>query len=219
MLYIDSADTEAITRFLATGAFAGVTTNPTVLLRAGRRSRDLAEMITVARDHGAHRIFLQAVGADAPSLLEHGRTLRALGEDVVVKLPATSPGLTASARLAEDGVPVLLTAVYDAAQALLADAVGASWIAPYVGRIDDLGGDGVQETIAVHDALRTRGSSCRVLAASIRTLPQLGALAAAGVPDFTLSAPLCTELLDPEASVAAAEQFEIDSRASGTGAA
>ncbi|MBN8883272.1 MAG: hypothetical protein J0H73_13275, partial [Salana multivorans] len=136
--------------------------------------------------------------------------LRDLGADVVVKLPATTPGLTAARRLTGRGVPVLVTAVYHASQAVLADAAGASGIAPYVGRMDDLGLDGVAQTRMLHEALAASGRGCRVLAASVRTLDQVAELSAAGVGDLTLSVALCDALLDQEHSVAAAARFERD---------
>lgn len=214
MLYIDSADPDDVARLLATGIFEGITTNPTILKRAGLSTEDIPDVHAHARDQGARRIFLQAVGPDVNSLLNHAYSLHALGPDVIVKLPATPPGITASRRLTTDGIPILLTAAYHSWQGLLAHATGASWIAPYVGRISDLGGDGIAETIQLQEVLTFRRSECRVLAASIRDLAQLSALAAAGIDDMTLSADVCTHLLTSEPSVAAAAQFETDARVS-----
>ena len=215
MLYIDSADRAAVERLLDTGLFAGVTTHPTILLRAGLGAADAPAVHAWAVAAGAGTVYLQAVGAGADDLAAHGLRLRDLGDDVVVKLPATAPGLTAARRLTGRGVPVLLTAVYHASQAVLADAAGAAGIAPYVGRMDDLGLDGVAQTRALHEALTASGRGCRVLAASVRTLDQAAALSAAGIPDLTLSVPLCNALLDQGASVAAAAQFELDAAGPG----
>lgn len=99
---------------------------------------------------------------------------------MVVKIPATVPGYTAAAHLRAEGIPILLTAVYSASQGLLADALDCGWIAPYVGRITDLGHDGVAEVSTLSQMLRERRSSCRVLAASIRDVSQMTELAAAG---------------------------------------
>lgn len=210
MLYIDSADRPAVERLLATGLFAGVTTNPTILMRAGLTAWDAPDVYGWACAAGAATVFVQAVGTSADDLYAHGTRLHELGGNVVVKLPATSPGLVAARRLTDDGVPVLLTAVYHPSQAVLADAVGARWVAPYVGRMRDLGHDGVAQTRALHEALVASGRGCRVVAASVRTRDDVAALAAAGIPDLTLSVPLCEELLDQDASVAAAAQFEVD---------
>ncbi|GED08043.1 transaldolase family protein [Cellulosimicrobium cellulans] len=217
MLYIDSADRDQVERLLATGLFAGVTTNPTILYRSGLTVDDVPAVHRWARAAGAGTVFLQAVGPDEAALEAHSRELVALGPDVVVKLPATRDGLTVSRRLTREGVPVLVTAVYHASQALLADAAGAGWVAPYVGRMGDLGLDGVEQTADLHATLRRVRASgdggCRVLAASLRDTTQVAALAARGIEDFTLSTQLCGQLLDETNSVAAAAQFEVDAHA------
>ncbi|MBE9926438.1 transaldolase [Cellulosimicrobium cellulans] len=215
MLYIDSADRDQVERLLATGLFAGVTTNPTILRRAGLTVDDVPTVLRWARAAGAGTVFLQAVGPDETALEAHGRQLADLGPDVVVKLPATRDGLAVSRRLTREGVPVLVTAVYHASQALVADAAGAGWIAPYVGRMSDLGLDGVAQTADLHAALRASGQGCRVLAASLRDTAQVAALAARGIEDLTLSTALCAALLENPDTVAAAAQFETDARAAG----
>ena len=215
MLYIDSADRDQVERLLATGLFAGVTTNPTILYRSGLTVDDVPAVHRWARAAGAGTVFLQGVGPDEAALEAHSRELVALGPDVVVKLPATREGLAVSRRLTREGVPVLVTAVYHASQALLADAAGAGWVAPYVGRMGDLGLDGVEQTADLHATLLASGQGCRVLAASLRDTTQVAALAARGVEDFTLSTALCAALLENPDTVAAAAQFETDARAAG----
>ncbi|MDF2806517.1 MAG: hypothetical protein K0S43_1463 [Cellulosimicrobium sp.] len=215
MLYIDSADRDQVERLLATGLFAGVTTNPTILYRSGLTVDDVPAVHRWARAAGAGTVFLQAVGPDEAALESHSRELVDLGPDVVVKLPATRNGLAVSRRLTREGVPVLVTAVYHASQALLADTAGAGWVAPYVGRMGDLGLDGVEQTADLHATLLASGQGCRVLAASLRDTTQVAALAARGVEDFTLSTALCAALLENPDTVAAAAQFETDARAAG----
>lgn len=208
MLYIDSAERHEVERLLATGLFAGVTTNPTILTRAGLDVTDAPDVHAWATAAGASTVFLQAVGPTADALESHGHALRSLGEDVVVKVPATPQGLAAGRRLTAAGVPLLLTAVYHSSQALTALAVDASWIAPYVGRMSDLGRDGVTETVGLHSALRATASTCRVIAASLRDVDQLARLAQAGIEDFTMSIAVCDALLSDESSVQAAADFE-----------
>ncbi|WP_264029019.1 transaldolase family protein [Cellulosimicrobium sp. SH8] len=215
MLYIDSADRDQVERLLATGLFAGVTTNPTILYRSGLTVDDVPAVYRWARAAGAGTVFLQAVGPDEAALETHSRELVDLGPDVVVKLPATRDGLAVSRRLTREGVPVLVTAVYHASQALLADAAAAGWVAPYVGRMGDLGLDGVEQTVDLHATLLASGRGCRVLAASLRDTTQVAALAARGIEDFTLSTALCSALLENPDTVAAAAQFETDARAAG----
>ena len=124
-LYLDTADRAAAEDLLATGLFAGVTTNPTILRRASRGVGDIAEIYRWALDAGAREVFFQAWGEDPETLVKRGAELRELGEEVVVKLVASRAGAAACAALAADGVPTLLTAVYNPAQAVVAAAAWA----------------------------------------------------------------------------------------------
>lgn len=205
-LFLDTAVRDEAAALLRTGAFAGVSTNPTLLRRANLARADVPDLLHHLVSAGAGLVFLQATGGDATALTRDGRDLAALGDRVVVKVPCTSAGLEAAAALRSDGVPVLLTAVYTAAQALLAHSVGATRIAPYVGRMTDAGRDGVAETLTMQRICA--GSGVTVLAASLRSLRDVAVLAAAGVPAFTLSPALARRLVDEELTVAAAEEFE-----------
>lgn len=206
-LFLDSADRAAAEPLMATGLFAGVTTNPTILARAGLGQHDLPTVIGWAVAAGAERVFVQVVGREVQALVDNGRRLRDLGPSVVVKVPASREGCAAGRVLTAEGVEVLLTAVHHPAQALLATAVGASWIAPYVGRADDRGRDGTACALMLHRALA--GSGTRVLAASLRTLDQVGRLAAEGVADVTLGVALADALLADELTLVAVEEFEV----------
>ncbi|MGA8210824.1 MAG: transaldolase family protein, partial [Nocardioidaceae bacterium] len=118
-LYVDTADRDAAETLLATGLFAGLTTNPTILQRASRSVADIPDIYAWATGAGAREVFFQAWGRDTATLVERGRRLRDLGEEVVVKLVASRDGTAACARLSADGTPTLLTAVYDPAQAVV----------------------------------------------------------------------------------------------------
>ncbi|QTV80129.1 transaldolase family protein [Microbacterium sp. NIBRBAC000506063] len=130
MLYLDSADRTQLEPLLRTGVFAGVTTNPLILQRAGLAAADLPSLHTWLGERGAGTFFAQATGASADELRASSRAIAGLGDDVVVKLPATSAGLTVARELVDSGCRVLVTAVYHPTQILTAAAVGAQWIAP-----------------------------------------------------------------------------------------
>jgi transaldolase len=140
-----------------------------------------------AVEAGARTVFVQAWGDSARELENRGRELRAIDERVAVKLPVTAPGLAAAARLEADGIPVLVTAVYSAMQVLPAIAVGASRIAPYLGRMNDAGRNGFGEIAAMQRIIDARSSSMRILVASLRSPVDAQRLAELGVPEFTLS--------------------------------
>ena len=207
-LYLDTADRAAAEDLLATGLFAGLTTNPTILQRAGLGVADAERIREWAVAAGAREVFFQAWGEDPGTLVERGEALRSLGPEVVVKLVASRAGATACARLAARDVPTLLTAVYAPGQALVAAAAGATYIAPYLGRLDDAGRDGLAEVTAMHEVLAATGSPTKVLLASVRDVASLVALARRGVDCFTLGPELAGRLFAEPLTAAADEAFE-----------
>ena len=159
-------------------------------------------------------LHLQAWGADAASLEACGVTLAALAPGLItVKLPIHEAGLGAARALITQGIPVTFTACYDAAQVLLAAALQADYIAPYLGRINDQGRDGHAELLTMQEALRAIGSSTRLLVASLRSPADLARLAAGGCDTFTISPAIASALVANPHTAAAAEQFERDAAA------
>ena len=207
-LYLDTADRAAAEDLLATGLFAGVTTNPTILRRASRGVGDIAEIYRWALDAGAREVFFQAWGEDPETLVKRGAELRELGEEVVVKLVASRAGAAACAALAADGVPTLLTAVYNPAQAVVAAAAGATYIAPYLGKLQEAGRDAVGDVSAMQDVLRATGSSTKILLASIRDVRSVVELARRGVDHFTLAPDVAEQLFAEELTARAVQMFE-----------
>lgn len=217
-LLLDSADPTAWPAWLESGLFRGVTTNPTLLRRAGQPCTidNLAALSRRALALGAEEIHLQAWGADADALERCGLALAALAPgQTLVKLPVTRSGAEAARRLIAGGVPVTFTACYAVHQVLVAAALGARFIAPYLGRISDLGRDGLAELIAMQAALNGIGSSTRLLVASVRRSEDLGQLAAAGLDCYTLSPAIAAALFACEETTAAARGFEDDAAAAG----
>jgi len=214
-LFLDSADPQAWQQWLPTGLFYGVTTNPSLLRRADQACSlsQLARLSQLALDHGIAELHLQAWGADAAELLHCARSLAALAPGrIAVKLPVTRQGAAAARTLCDEGLPVTLTACYDAHQVLIAAALRAAYIAPYLGRISDQGRDGVAEVIAMQRSLDGLGSTVRLLVASLRQPQQLTHLSGAGLNTFTISPALAEALFDCDATAAASAQFERDAR-------
>lgn len=205
-LYVDSADLDRVSRLLRAGVVHGVTTNPTILERGGRTAAEIPDLYARWEGEGAREIFFQTWGASRSDLLRNAETIRALGERVAVKVPATAEGFAAASALVADGASVLVTAVYSAGQALAAASIGARYIAPYLGRLRDAGVDG--------DALIARmqevcaGSETNVLAASLRSADDIVSLRLAGVPYFTAAPDVLDELLFHEVSDSSAAEFE-----------
>jgi transaldolase len=205
---LDTADRGTAESLLATGLFYGLTTNPTILQRASKGIADLEEIYLWAVDAGAKEVFFQAWGEDAPTLIKRGERLRDLGREVVVKFVATRAGSTACAALAARGAPTLLTAIYDPGQAIVAAAAGATYLAPYLGRLNDAGRQGIAEVVAMHEVLVATGSTTKVLLASIRGVPDMVALARHGVDCFTMAPAVAEQFFTDPTTAEAARTFE-----------
>jgi transaldolase len=207
-LYADSADTSMTDPLLQQHLIAGVTTNPTILRRARKTVADLSELHAHWTELGAKEVFFQAWGATEDELLAHGREIAALGTNIVIKLPATPSGFSAAGKLIAEGETVLMTAVYSAAQAITSNAIGARYIAPYLGRLYDSGENGLEIIARMQQLLH--GSDTEILAASLRSPQMIVELAQCGVRRFTAAPSVLTAALHDNTSDSAAEVFETD---------
>jgi TalC/MipB family fructose-6-phosphate aldolase len=207
-LYLDTADRAAAEPLLATGLFTGLTTNPTILQRASSGVDDIPEIYRWATGSGAQEVFFQAWREETSILVERGQKLRDLGNEVVIKLVASRAGSAACATLASRDVPTLLTAVYSPGQAMVAAAAGATYIAPYLGKLNDVGRDGAADVLAMHELLTATHSSTKVLLASIRDVPSMVHLARRGVECFTMAPAVADQLFADALTAQAAEIFE-----------
>jgi len=211
-LFIDSAQREFLEPLLKTGLFAGVTTNPTLLARAGVKLKELPELVSWMRATGAETVFVQAWGVTVDDYLTCAAALVDTCGDVVVKVPATPAGVEAVRSLETGGVRTLLTAVYNHVQVVPAIIAGATYLAPYLGRMNDAGLDGVAEIAQMQTVIDEAHATARILVASIRTPDQLAELATCGVQDFTIAPKLWQELLSDPLTDAAVGVFEADAR-------
>ncbi|MDZ8274782.1 transaldolase family protein [Microbacterium aquimaris] len=206
--YADSAALETVTGLLRGGLIAGVTTNPTILVRD--EAPPVAELYRAFAAAGAAEIFFQTTGATQEQMLDRAERIAGLGPEVIVKVPATPIGFRVAAALRRQGTPVLMTAVYSVAQAVSAAAVGARYIAPYFGRLSDAGEDASAIMARMVGALR--GSGTDLLVASVRTPEVIAELAELGVRHITANpAVLEAAFQDPVSDTAAAE-FEAVAR-------
>ncbi len=211
--FLDSADPLAWEEWMPCGLFHGITTNPTLLRQAGQICRipELRSLSQRALELGCQELHLQAWGSEPQALLDCGLALAELAPGrITIKVPLTRAGTAAAVILIAQGIPLTFTACYEAPQVLVAAALGGRYIAPYLGRIQDLGRDSHQELITMQQCVDRSGSSLRLLVASLRTTSDLSRLAAAGMSTFTLSPKLAAALFSCEATEAAAARFEDD---------
>jgi transaldolase len=170
-LILISADMEDIRRSYALGVFSGIAGNPSLVAQAGRPSDEMVrEVLQLVPDP----VFVQVSGLIASEMIEEGLLLSAIDpERVIVKLPVTAAGIEAIHALAERGVRTTATAICAANEALLAIRAGAQFLAPYMARISDIGGNGCEVVGDIVELVRSRNLDVRVVAASVRTPDEL----------------------------------------------
>ncbi|SDP88288.1 transaldolase [Rhodoferax sp. OV413] len=216
-LYLDSADLAELKTCLPHPAIHGVTTNPTLLRRAGVSRASLPQLLQRCIELGARQVQAQVHTADTDGILADARQLvrQFSPGQLVVKIPATRDGLRAGAELSAEGIPVTYTAVYALEQAHFAGQLGASYAAPYLGRLEDAGVDGLALIAQMQAALTRSGASTRLLVASVRTRAAYLALLELGVGSITIPPKLFSELFDHRATLDAEIGFLADAAALG----
>ncbi|MCC6528011.1 MAG: fructose-6-phosphate aldolase [Polyangiaceae bacterium] len=165
-LFIDSADLAEIKEAQAMGALDGVTTNPSLLAKAGRPMR---QAITAICELVDGPVSAEVLATDTDGILKEARELAALHPNVVVKVPLIADGLKAVRVLSGEGIRTNVTLCFSAPQALLAAKAGATYISPFVGRIDDAGGDGMELVEQIVLIYRNYDLETEVLTASVRS--------------------------------------------------
>ncbi|HID65769.1 MAG TPA: fructose-6-phosphate aldolase, partial [Aquificaceae bacterium] len=139
--FLDTANIEEIKKASEWGILDGVTTNPTLISKTGRPFKEVVQEILEIVDGP---VSLETVSLDAEGMIREGKLLAEMGENVVVKIPMTPEGLKAVQALESEGIPTNVTLVFSPTQALLAAKAGASYVSPFVGRLDDISGEGMK---------------------------------------------------------------------------
>jgi transaldolase len=211
-LYLDSADLGELRACLPHPVVHGVTTNPTLLKRAGVTRDALPGLLTQLLELGARQVQAQVQSGDVDGMLADADALlrHVDAGQLVVKIPATRAGFQAGAQLVARGVPVTYTAVYAPEQAHFAAQLGAAYAAPYLGRLEDAGVDGLALIARMQQLVGGAGAATRLLVASIRSREAYLALLELGVGAITIPPRLFAELLDHEATLSAERGFLAD---------
>ncbi|MGY3831365.1 fructose-6-phosphate aldolase [Citrobacter freundii] len=208
-LYLDTSDVDAVKALARIFPLAGVTTNPSIVAAGNQTLEVLLPQLQEAMG-GQGRLFAQVMATTAEGMVSDARKLRAIIADIVVKVPVTAEGLAAIKLLKEEGIPTLGTAVYGAAQGLLAALAGAEYVAPYVNRVDTQGGDGIQTVTDLQTLLKMHAPHAKVLAASFKTPRQALDCLLAGCESITLPLDVAQQMISSPAVDAAVAKFEQD---------
>ena len=191
-LFLDTANIDEIRRAAAMGVISGVTTNPSLLAREGVQYRDrVLEICEVV--HGP--ISAECISTTADEIVAEGKRIAAWHPNVVVKVALDEQGLQAIKRLAAEGIRVNTTLIFSANQALLAARAGAAFVSPFIGRLDDIGEDGMQVVRDCVDIFDRHGLATQVIAASVRHTRHVTEAALAGSHIATVPSNVLLQML------------------------
>ena len=207
--YLDSADLNAIERLARFMPIHGVTTNPSIIAKGGK---PLAQALPAIRSIiGSDKIlFAQVMSDKTEDMVKEAEDLQKLDDKLVIKVPVTPEGLLAIQQLKPRNILTLGTAVYSPMQAFMAALAGASYVAPYVNRIDAQGGSGIRCVQELQQLLNLHVPQCQILAASFKTPRQVLDCLLAGCTSVTLPIDVAEQLVRSPAVDAAISQFNQD---------
>ncbi|WP_457601491.1 fructose-6-phosphate aldolase [Hydrogenivirga sp.] len=163
--FLDTADIKQIREVNSWGILDGVTTNPTLVSKTGRPFKEVVKEILEEVDGP---VSLETVSLDAEGMIREGRLLAELGENVVVKIPMTKEGMKAVYTLESEGIPTNVTLVFSPMQALIAAKAGASYVSPFVGRLDDISGEGMKLIREIKEIFYNYEFDTEIIVASVR---------------------------------------------------
>ena len=211
--FVDTADVKEIRELAATGLLDGVTTNPSLVAKAGRPMREVIAEICAVVDGP---VSAEVAAIDADGMVAEGRALADIAENVAVKVPLTWDGLKACRALTQAGIKVNVTLCFTANQALLAAKAGATFISPFIGRLDDIGLDGmalIREIRVIYDNYDSLETE--ILAASIRSGNHVKEVALAGADIATVPPVVLKGLLQHPLTDKGIDMFLADWRKTG----
>jgi transaldolase len=210
-LFLDTANLEEIRAIKKWGVLGGLTTNPTLL---AKEHADIeSQMKEVVNEVAPGPVSLETTTETADEIYEEGLKLADVGENVVVKVVMTPDGIAAGRRLADRGIPVNVTLVFSPAQAILAAEIGATYVSPFLGRLDDVGADGMQVLADICEIYAMQGYDTNVLAASLRHPMHVIEAAKLGADVATMPYDVFTKLVKHPLTDLGLERFNADWKA------
>ena len=211
-LFLDTTDVAILRRLALTGLVDGVTTNPTLIAKSGRPMLEvIAEICEVVKGP----VSAEAVATDAPTMVQEGEKLAGIAPNVVVKLPLTWEGLKATRVLSDQGIMTNVTLCFSAMQALLAAKAGATFVSPFIGRLDDHGADGMDLIREIRAVFDTYDYDTEVLAASIRSASHVKEAALTGADAATIPPSVFEDLVKHPLTDRGLEAFMADWKKTG----
>jgi len=208
--FLDTADPVEIRRAAEAGLIDGVTTNPSLLSKAAGEAGDPREILTRICQTVGGPVSAEVVALDAATMVREGRELAKIADNIVIKVPLTEDGLRACRQFRSEGIPVNVTLCFSPSQALLAAKAGATYISPFVGRIDDVSGDGMQLIAQIVQIYDNYDFETEVLVASVRHPQHVVDAAILGAHVATLPPKVLYQLLKHPLTEAGIDAFLAD---------
>lgn len=210
--FIDTANLDQIREAKDLGILDGVTTNPSLMAKEGISGTNnvMKHYKTICDIVKKGDVSAEVISTDFKGMIEEGQRLFDIAENIVVKVPMIKDGIKAIAWFTEHSIPTNCTLVFSAGQAILAAKVGATYLSPFVGRVDDIGGDGIELIKQIVEIYMTQGYGTEVLAASIRTPLHIIQAAQAGADVVTCPLSAILGLLKHPLTDSGLQQFLMD---------
>ena len=207
-VFLDTANLESIKKFNDMGLLDGITTNPSLMSKEGGNPKNaMEEMTKIIKGD----VSLEVVSTEYSGMMEEGKRLREYGDNVVVKVPMTPDGLKACKSLSSEGIPVNVTLIFSANQALLAAKSGAKYVSPFIGRLDDIGQDGMNLIKDIKEIFENYPDfKTQILVASIRHPLHVIDAAKIGADVVTLPPAVLEKMMQHPLTKIGLENFLID---------
>lgn len=206
-LFIDTANVNEIKEAAALGVICGVTTNPSLIAKEGRDFIETIKEITTIVDGP---ISAEVVAPDAAGMVSEAEKLASLHKNIVIKIPVTAEGLKAVKILSTKGIKTNVTLIFSAAQALLAARAGATYVSPFVGRLDDISSNGIDLIADIAEIFAIHNINCEIISASIRSPQSVVDSAKAGAHIATVPYKVITQMLGHPLTDSGIERFMKD---------
>ena len=206
-LFLDSADVNEIEKRLSSGLIAGITTNPTLIRKSGRNPQDVYQRLI---DLGVNDISMEVVGDSEEELFSNAMGhVKSYDNKATIKLPCSVDGLKACKRLSDISVRTNVTLIFSASQAILASLAGATYISPFIGRMDDNSLDGMK---LINDISNALTGNTQILAASIRDPQSVGVAFSLGADICTVPVEVFDKMYNHVLTDKGIKQFNLDAR-------
>lgn len=202
--YLDTANIEEIKRIQRLGLVDGITTNPSII---AKENRDFKETIIEICELVDVPVSAEVIGLTVNEMVAEARDISTWASNVVVKIPMTEAGLEAVNILSKEGIKTNVTLVFSVSQGLMAAKAGATYISPFVGRVDDMGEDGMELIQNLKTTLSNYDFKTKIITASVRTITHLDKAAQAGADIATIPGSLLPKLWEHPLTDKGIEQF------------